>query len=239
MKRLYSLASLLLSATLFCLTPVSFPQALPTSESWNNLKQLTHKRNLIFVRMDRSCIAGAINSVSDTAIVIKDLHGESVPIARGDLLRVSGADWGPSVLFSRRSSWSDLMAVASWLHRPLHPDVVVGNKSGKTQRGKLQTISETELVLESDHKALHITKGDISVVDYVTAKPLSSSAEYADGELAWMKIFDPELWPKLFGFQGVVNVRLFDASLPEDNSSIVCPNDPYLRGAKGLEVTKH
>ena len=71
-------------------------------------------------------------------------------------------------------------------------------------------------------------------------KPLSNSAAYADDELTFLKIFDPELWPKLFGLQGSLDVRLFDASLPEDNTPVVCTNNPWvISGGVALDVTQH
>lgn len=180
-----------------------------------------------------------IASVTDTTLVVNEPHGQPISINRQELLRVNQGDWGAGVLFSSRSSWADVNAVTSLNGRTLRPKIFVETKSGRTQEGTLTSLSDAEIAMDSQHNLIHVAKTDISTLSYVTAKPLSSSAAYADDELAWMKIFDPQLWPKMFGFQGSVRVRLYDASLPEDNSSIVCRNDPYRLKASGPEVTKH
>jgi hypothetical protein len=103
-------------------------------------------------------------------------------------------------------------------------------KSGKKGRGKLLSASDMALTLESWGKAANIRKDDVSTVSYIRAKPLSDSAAYADDELAWMKVFDPQLWPHLMHLESPLTVPLYDASLPEDDSSIVCRN--------GTDVTR-
>ncbi len=224
---------------LFSLTSASFAQSAERSESWNNLKQLTHKATFIFVKTDRNCIGGMIASVTDRALVVKELHGQPITITREELLHVNQGDWGAGVLFSSRSSWADVNAVTSRNGRTLKSKVLIETKSGRTQQGTLTSVSEGDIAMDSQHNVIHVAKADIATVSLVTSKPLSSSASYADDELAWMKIFDPQLWPKMFGFQGSMRVRLFDASLPEDNSPIVCRNDPFGFKTSGPEVTKH
>jgi hypothetical protein len=223
---------------LFSLTTASFAQATQISESWNNLKHVTHRATFIFVKANKTCIAGMIDSITDTTLVVKEPHGQPITINREELSRVSDGDWGGGVLFSSRSSWADVNAVTSLDGRTLKPTVFVETKSGRTQQGILINVSEDEITMDSQHKIIHFAKADISNISYLTAKPLSNSASYADDELAWMKIFDPELWPKMFGFQGSLTVQLFNANLPEDNSSIVCRNDPFGLRASGPELTK-
>jgi len=70
-------------------------------------------------------------------------------------------------------------------------------------------------------KKTNINKSEISIVRYIRPKPLSDFAEYSDDELAWMKVFDPQLWPRMLHLQSM-SIRLHDSSLPQDDSTIVC-----------------
>jgi hypothetical protein len=213
-----------------------------TGESWDNLRQLTHRATFIFMSKDRSCVAGTIDEVSDDAVVVvvarKTRH--SVTVHRPDLLRVNYGTWGAGVLFSSRSSWLDLSALISRKPANFHPKLSIQTKSGgRRYEGKLASVSDSILTLDSNHKVIDIPKAEIATASYIIPRPLSSSAAYADDELAFLKIFDPELWPKLLGFQGSLNVRLFDAVIPEDDSPVACGNDPFGLRPQGPDLTQH
>lgn len=216
----------------------SFSQVSLGNSSWNNLAQLTRKATFIFVLADRSCIAGNISSFTDASVAGKDRVGQAFTILRQDLLRVTYGAWAPGILFSNRSSWADLTALDKVNGQSLHAKVLVHLKSGEVRQGKLVDVSEDELAVDSGHKVRHIHKSEISTVDFFRPKPLSDSAAYADDELSWMKVFDPQLWPKLLGLRGALSVRVFDSSIPEDNSPIVCRNDPFGLSAHGPDVTR-
>jgi hypothetical protein len=94
------------------------------------------------------------------------------------------------------------------------------------------------VILESASGTVDINKNEISTVNYIRPSPLSDSAANSDDELAWMKIFDPQLWPKMLHLEPVMSVRLYDASFPEDDSTIVCKNNPWSQKQPGLDVTR-
>ena len=66
---------------------------------------------------------------------------------------------------------------------------------------------------------------------------MSESAAYADDELAWMKVFDPELWPYLLHLEPPLWILFYDASAPQDDSRIVCKQDPWGKRQQGPDVT--
>jgi hypothetical protein len=105
--------------------------------------------------------------------------------------------------------------------RRFHPNIAVVTKSGEEHKGKLLTASETGLTIGHAGKKADINKSEVSIVSYVRPKPLSDSTEYLDDELAWMKVFDPQLWPRMLHLQSM-SIRLYDSSLPQDDSTILC-----------------
>lgn len=98
---------------------------------------------------------------------------------------------------------------------------MVVTKSGVEHKGKLLAASETALTIGQAGKKAEIEKSEVSIVSYVRPKPLSDRSEYLDDELAWMKVFDPTLWPRMLHLQSM-SIRLYNSALPQDDSSIVC-----------------
>ena len=123
---------------------------------------------------------------------------------------------------SGRSSWSDVVQIVG---RRFHPDIAVVTKSGEEHKGKLLAVSETGLTIGHAGKKTNINKSEISIVRYIRPKPLSDFAEYSDDELAWMKVFDPQLWPRMLHLQSM-SIRLYDSSLPQDDSTIISTPGP-------------
>ena len=156
-------------------------------------------------------------------------------IPRTDLSRVSIGPWASGVIFTARSSWSD---VVNLVGRNIHPEAVIGTNSGEERRGKLIAASATALVLKIAEKSVTIAKADIAQVTYVREKPASDSATYADDELTFLKIFDPQLWPYMLHLQGTLSIRLYDKSFPEDDSPGICTGPPRNVLQGNVELTK-
>ena len=68
----------------------------------------------------------------------------------------------------------------------------------------------------------NFTKGEVSRVDYVVLKPLSETEEFHWDELAMLRIFDPQLYPRLFHLGDTMPVTLYQAAVAEDNSVVAC-----------------
>jgi hypothetical protein len=67
-----------------------------------------------------------------------------------------------------------------------------------------------------------IPKHDISYVDYVRFKPVSEAHRYFAQEAAWGSFLDPKAWQYLLRIDAVMSVRIYDSTLPEDNSPLGC-----------------
>ncbi len=207
--------------------------------SWKNLNQLTHRATFIFVTNTRDCVAGSLKSSNSHSFTVRVRDKSTRTLQRDDLLRVSRGAWAPGVLFSGRSSWLDVVALKSKTLPQLPIRVQVTTKAGQEHEGNLIRVSDEDLTLQTDNHELKLPKANISTVSYLVPKPLSDSAMYADEELVFLKIFDPELWPVMFGTQPKLNVPLFDASVPEDNSQVICRDNPWgLKDNPAVNLTK-
>jgi hypothetical protein len=205
-----------------------------SDDQWNTFRQVKHRANYIFVTRDRNCIGGKIKHMDDSAVAITQSTASDIVIQQPDLLRITYGAWGPGVIFSRRSSWSDIVSIVG---KHFQPEIVVVTASGQEHKGKLVRASDKSMILKSSGKTVNIVKDEVSRVSYIRPKPLSESAAYADDELAWMKVFDPQLWPHLLHLESPLSVRLYDSSLPEDSSAIVCNADPWVHSQPGPDVT--
>ena len=209
---------MLLAVAALCFAP---PMSWPSTndDQWNNVATLTRRATYIFIDRNHTCFDGMIKQVGDRAVTITRLNAPEITVERTSLLRITSGAWAGGVLFSGRSSWSDVVRIVG---RHFHPNVALVMKSRQEYKGKLLSASDATLILKSSGKKVNVGKDDVSTISYVQPKPLSSSAAYADDELAWMKVFDPQLWPRLMRLQSSMSIRLYDASSPQDDSSIIC-----------------
>ena len=226
-------AAVLVTTTLCSAPPIMWSSS--NDDQWNNVKQVTRRTNYIFVTRDHDCLGGKVKHIDESVITIMRRNAPEITIQRTDLLRITSGEWAPGVIFSGRSSWSDVVNIAG---KHFYATIAVLTKSGQEHKGKLLSVSDKAMALESSGKNVTIAKNEVSTVSYIRPKPLSESAAYADDELAWMKIFDPQLWPRLLHLQSLLSIRLYDASLPEGNSAIVCNSDPWLQRQPGPDVTR-
>jgi hypothetical protein len=218
-----ALVTLALAGTL-CLLPTKVWTS-STDAQWDTVAGIDRRASLTFVDRNRNCLGGKIGQVDNRTVTVVQRNAPETTLERMNVLRISSGDWAGGVVFSGRSSWSDVVRIVG---RRFHPDIAVAMKSGEEYKGRLLSASDTVLTVESSKKKTIINKSDVSTVGYIRPKPLSESAEYANEELAWMKVFDPQLWPRLLHLQSSMSIRLYDASLPQEDSSIVCKPGPDL-----------
>jgi hypothetical protein len=210
--------------------------AQDNDQSWKNLSELKHLTRLILVTKERHCAAGSLESVGYTDVTVKLLDGTTATFHRADLLRVNRGAWSWGLLFSNRSSWLDVTILPT--KRPKFPTRVrVETKDGQKYEGTLTDASDDGLTLQSGGKTTDLQKSVIATVSYIIQKPASDSAIYMDEEGLFLKFFDPELWPYFFGVEGSWSIKLYDASLPEDDSQIVCQNNPWDSAGRPLNLT--
>ena len=101
-------------------------------------------------------------------------------------------------------------------------EVKVVKTHGKTYEGRLSTISETKRELDRTGGKLEIAKADLAQVYHLRPKPLNDSEKYSAQEDFWI---DPRLWLYYLHLVPRLPVRLYDSSLPEDNTPVRCEND--------------
>ncbi len=129
-------------------------------------------------------------------------------------------------VYSGRSSWEDLLALTPFQSKT-HPGFTlhmsVFTKDGRFHRALLSQVTDRDITLvDAFGKETVFPKAGISRVDYIRDKPLSDTEEFHWEELAMLRVFDPQLYPRLFHIEDTMRVRLFDSAMPEDNSSVEC-----------------
>src|SRR6266851_369231 len=164
------LAALLVAATLCSAPPMMWPSS--NDDPWNDVAKLTRRASYTFVDRNRSCIDGKIKEVDDRAVTIVRGKAPEVTMERAHLLRITSGGWAGGVIFSGRSSWSDVVRIVG---PRFHPDIAVVMKSGQEHKGKLLSASDVALTLERSRKRVNISKDEVSTVSYIRLKPLGDS----------------------------------------------------------------
>jgi hypothetical protein len=202
-------------------------QEAKKGDSWENLTRVRHSPPYTFVDRERNCVVGGIVSVTDRDIAVErwGLTATRPPIivtmGRSSLLRVTDGWHSYDIVYSGRSSWSDVRGLQGI---PGGEHVLLITKDAKRHKGRLADVSETHAKLMQGNKTVEITKDDVSRVYCFRYKPASASAIYNAQE---MNFLDPELWPYMLHIAPKIPVLLYDSSMPEDNDPVVCKNNPW------------
>jgi hypothetical protein len=94
-------------------------QTTPADASWNNLSRVSHNSSLTFIKNDGACENGSVLKVDTSSVTVKLSEQNSVTIQKVDLLQVG--EGGPhNLVYSSRSSWSDVMAA-----QPSHAETLL------------------------------------------------------------------------------------------------------------------
>lgn len=205
-------------------------------ENWQGLKQLRHDVDFVFVERDMTCLNGQIKALTTNNVLITTDHSE-ITIEKSSLIRVRLGFGGRTVasnnpnlplftVYSGRSSWDDLLAFMPFQSKT-HPgfklQMSVITKDGKSHRADLSQVTDRDITLvDAFGKETAFPKAEISSIDYIRDKPLNDTEEFHWEELAMLRIFDPQLYPRLFHVGDAMQVRLYDHAIPEDNSPVTC-----------------
>jgi len=201
-----------------------------STNQWDNLKQVTRRVSFYFVDRNGDCVIGKVKNVDDTAVPVTRANASQTKIDRADLLRVTDGRRSYNVVFSGRSSWSDVLALIPAQNADKwRPKVVVQTNTGVQYKGQLIDASQGTISLKISGKTRDISKQEVSTVSLVRPKPVKFSN--TDRELVFFAFLDPNLWPGIFGR---LAVRLYDANSPEDDSPIICSI-----GTKSLRLVEH
>jgi hypothetical protein len=196
-------------------------------DSWDNLNHVTHRRTYTFVDRGSNCVGGEIVTVTDRSVTLKRLDwlGGTRPkyvtltIERPNVLRIEDGGDVIDVVYSGRSSWSELQG---FQHLGSVEAVLLITKDGKRHKGKLVEVSDKQVKLAHSNKTSEITKAEVSQVYYIRSAPISDGAQYTVQEMGWIGLVDPELWPYVLHIPPKISVLLYDSSMPEDDAPVEC-----------------
>jgi len=215
-------------------------------DSWHNLSRVTRERYYTVVDRKLNCFTGHILAVTDRAITLKYPDASTITLVRNNVLRVSvsqaarfashlraDVDRVDNVIYNDKSSWVDIKRIAPHENvRDVGETARVVKKDGQQYQGQLVRVSETELELERPAGRLTIAKADIAQVYYLRYKPLTDSEKYSAQEDFWL---DPRLWPYYLHLSVKIPVRLYDSSLPEEDTPLKCEYDPKEKASPRLD----
>lgn len=173
---------------------------------------MTHRRTYIFELRGGGCVTGKIVSVAPDSVKIE--KPDPSTLLRADVARVSIGEHPYDVVYSSRSSWLDIAAIAPRANTYFR----VVTKDGKQHAGTVKA-DQSGITLSTNNKSETIRKPDVARVYYVRLKPLSDSARYSDEERFPL---NPELWPYYLNIGVQMRVLLYDSSALEDDSKTVC-----------------
>ncbi len=204
-----------------------------TGDPWASVHMLPRRTNFLFLERDLTCHFGQITAVTDQSVVVHTnkldvtvMRSHLLRVQRGEQISQPNSPYGAlALVYSGRSSWADIMAFMPLLSKypSFQIPMSVATASGKLQKGNLKEVTETEIVLrDSFGKETRVARTEVSRVSYVRSKPLNDNQEFEWDELAMLRIFDPVLYPRLFHVGDTMSVRLYDRTVPEDDSPVQC-----------------
>jgi len=179
------------------------------------LDTVTRSSSFKFVERDATCVYGKISRADATSITVQPFKKPPITIQKDGLLQISQ---GNALLYSARSSWADVTAATLYPHEAL----ALRLKSGKQVKGKPIKTSADSITLKHGLSTDLYPKSEIVTVDYLRVKPATDGFMSVLGEAPWMLIFDPEFYYRATGLAGRVQVQLYDATKPEDDTLVTC-----------------
>jgi hypothetical protein len=188
-------------------------------DPWENLRRVTRHRAYTFVDHESNCVTGQILTVTNQSVTIERPQAKNITVERQNTLRVTDGRQINDVIYSARSSWSDVEVISP----KTKERVKVLTRSGQEYEGKLVSASDIGMTLTHPSGNINLAKENIARVYYLRYKPMSEGAEHSAQE---MFVIDPRLWPYFLNISAKIPVRLYDSSMPEDNIPVQCKNEP-------------
>jgi hypothetical protein len=171
---------------------------------------------MTFIKKDGTCVNGRIAKIEPKTLTIQT---KTVPVllSRKDLLQASQAD---SLVFSARSSWSDVEAV----HLRLPECFQLKLRSGKVVTGRPLRVTDDAFVFKRiAWLTTRYPKAQIDTVDYLRVKPDAIGFDYFTQTAPALLFFYPDSYDRLKNDEGRIPVRLYDAVMKEDDTALQCP----------------
>jgi hypothetical protein len=176
-----------------------------------DIGRLQHDRVYTFLLKDGSCKFGELAKTDKQSLTIRSggQPDTSIPIAN-----VVQFGQGPELFYDSRSSWVDVQGAKLYAQESMS----VTLNDGKVISGKPQTVDADTLNIEQAFSTTAIRKQDIRSIVTLKLRPATASFEFVQEEAGFFQIFYPEFYERAFRAEGRVPVRLYDSSLPEDDS---------------------
>ena len=183
----------------------------------NTLERLRNSSSFDFVRRDGVCVRGVVSKTDAAGITVTSSKKAEISLRKDDLLQVSQ---GNALLYSARSSWSDVAVSAGHVYP--HEAFVLKLQNGKTVKGKPRQVNPDGITLKHAFSTTLYRKAEVVSVDYLRDKPPTQVFTSTLEESPLLLLLYPEFYYRAAGLEGKVKVRLYDATKPEDNSPVAC-----------------
>jgi hypothetical protein len=192
-------------------------RASDANAGWRALETAEKGNRYTIVLRDGTCQNGKLQKVEPKKITLES--GNTV--MRSDVIYI-GENISPhDILYSGRSSWYDVKEVKPGRSESLD----IRLKSGKSMRGSVMHASDSDLTVKRFGRAVTIAKKDIAQINYVRFKPVSESHRYLAQEAPELEFLDPKWWQYLLRIDALQSIRIYDSTIPEDNSPLSCKGD--------------
>jgi len=193
-----------------------------TTDSWDNLRRVTHRKTYAVRDRQGRCTYGWISTVAAGYVTFTTPKGARVRVERQDVLSLTTYPTYPlCIVYSGRSSWADVLK-----YSPSAKAMIITTKDRSIgYAAEAFLASDTSVTLDQGGRTIKLAKTQISTLDIISSTP------WSDGITHWVEAcdgnpmcgaLDPAVWPRLFGFRAKMQVRLFNASLPEEDGAIDC-----------------
>jgi hypothetical protein len=204
---------LLPSLTIGLLTGIGSAQSQPAK----NLNIVGHGTSLLFVTRGNVCETGQIVRIDQTSVEIRNLQKQSMRLKLSDLVMIGENLDSHNLVYSGESSWDDVLNSRPAPHKET---LLIETKAGKSYRVDPMKVTDQQIEFKGLHDNEVLTKSEIATVDYLRMAPISDDTEYLIQETV---LIAPSVWWAYLGLGRRINVRLYDASLPERETKRVCP----------------
>jgi hypothetical protein len=142
----------------------------PVETSWDALRHLPKHHIYTVLSRNGACFTGAFLSADDKEVVLALPQQGEHSVARPDILRISVGETADlhSAVYSARSSWADLLALAT---PPYYSDLLVITSDNRQFKGPLLGVSPDQLSLFVDSKEMRFTKEYVDRVFLTSTEP--------------------------------------------------------------------
>jgi hypothetical protein len=192
----------------------------------NDLGELKHDRVYTFLLKDGSCKFGELAKSDKQSVTIRSTGNPDASIPVADLLQMGQ---GSELFYDSRSSWLDVQGAKLYARESM----LVTMNNGEVISGKPQKVDADTLTIERPFSTKMIRKEDVRSIVTLKLRPATASFEFVQEEAGFFQIFYPEFYERAFRSEGRVPVRLYDSSLPEDDSEGIARCNPrHISGYK-------